>query len=154
MPLRYQAVFSADFFGMTLVALLFLLPPRHCFLRVPLPTLFAAVLRFCYYLQPLQLLAQQFPTIQHLRVFQLGRSFYAKWNCNSPNSLTKCTESSSTLSTNTSGEWNLYLFWSNHLVTPFSVKLILQALLKIKTKRVIPTDTKGIFHRSCLSSPC
>ena len=30
------------------------------------------------------------------------------WNCNSPNNLCKCTEAPSTLSTNTSIEWNLY----------------------------------------------
>ena len=35
--------------------------------------------------------------------------FTQKWNCSSPNNLCKCTESSSTLSTNTSLEWNLFL---------------------------------------------
>ena len=45
--------------------------------------------------------------------------FTQKWNCSSPNKLCKCTKSSSTLSTNTSIEWNLYFSWSNHLVTSF-----------------------------------
>ena len=35
--------------------------------------------------------------------------FNQKWNCSSPNNLCKCTESPSTLSTNTSIIWNLYL---------------------------------------------
>ena len=34
--------------------------------------------------------------------------FTQKWNCSSPNNLCKCTLCSSTLSTNTSIEWNLY----------------------------------------------
>ena len=42
-----------------------------------------------------------------------------KWNCSSPKNMCKYTESTSTLST--------------------------KAFLKIKTKRVLPTDTKGIF---------
>ena len=43
--------------------------------------------------------------------------FGQKWNCSSPNNLCKCTKSPSTLSTNTCIEWNLYLSWSNHLIT-------------------------------------
>ena len=35
--------------------------------------------------------------------------FAQKWNCSSPNNLFECTESPSTLSTNTSIEWKLYL---------------------------------------------
>ena len=46
-----------------------------------------------------------------------------KWNCSSPNILSKCTESPSTLSANTSIEWNLYFFWSNHLVTSFRLEM-------------------------------
>ena len=34
--------------------------------------------------------------------------FTQKWNCSSPNNLCKCTESPSTLSTNTPIVWNLY----------------------------------------------
>ena len=34
--------------------------------------------------------------------------FTQKWNCRSPNNLCKCTESPSSLSTNTSIVWNLY----------------------------------------------
>ena len=53
MSLRDRLNCFADFVGMTLLALLFLLPPvllrllsPNCFLRVCLPTLFAAVLKF------------------------------------------------------------------------------------------------------------
>ena len=43
--------------------------------------------------------------------------FTQKCNYSSPNNLCKWTESSSTLSTKASIEWNTYLSWSNHLVT-------------------------------------
>ena len=53
MSLRDRLICFADFVGMTLLALFFLLPPvllqlpsPNCFLRVCLPTLFAAVLKF------------------------------------------------------------------------------------------------------------
>ena len=46
-----------------------------------------------------------------------------KWNCSSPNNLCKCTESPSTMSTNTSIEWNLYFSWSNYLVTCFRLEM-------------------------------
>ena len=36
-------------------------------------------------------------------------TFTQKWNCSSPNNMCKCTETPSTLSTNTSTVWNLYL---------------------------------------------
>ena len=46
MSLLDRLVCFADFFGMTLLALLFLLPLQNCFFGVCLPTLFAAVLNF------------------------------------------------------------------------------------------------------------
>ena len=47
MSLRDRLICFADFAGMTLLALRFLrLPSPNCFLRVCLPTLFAAVLKF------------------------------------------------------------------------------------------------------------
>ena len=49
--------------------------------------------------------------------------FTQKWNCSSPNNLCKCTESPSTLSTNTSIDWNLYFSWRNHLVTSFRLEM-------------------------------
>ena len=41
--------------------------------------------------------------------------FPQKFNWSSPNNLCKCTESSSTLSTNTSIEWNLYILEATNL---------------------------------------
>ena len=49
--------------------------------------------------------------------------FTQKWNCSSPNNLCKCAESPSRLSTNTSIVRNLYLSWSNHLVTFFWLEM-------------------------------
>ena len=49
--------------------------------------------------------------------------FTRKQYCNSLNNLCKCTKSMSTLSTNTSIEWSLYLSWSNNLVTSLSLKM-------------------------------
>ena len=52
-----------------------------------------------------------------------GDIFTQKWNYSSPNNLWKYTESPSTMSTNTSIEWNLYLSWSSHLVTSFTLDM-------------------------------
>ena len=46
MSLRDRLFCFADSVGTTLLALLFLLPIRNCFLKICLPTLFAAVLIF------------------------------------------------------------------------------------------------------------
>ena len=46
MSLRDRLICFADFVGMPLLAVFFLLPLPNCFLRVCLPTLFAAVLKF------------------------------------------------------------------------------------------------------------
>ena len=76
MSLRDRLFCLADFVGTTLLALLFLLPLPNCFLRVCLPTLFAAVLKFFYQQQHLQFLAQQIPSSQHPRVLRRGRCIY------------------------------------------------------------------------------
>ena len=46
MSLRDRLICFSDFVGMTQLAVLFLLPLPNCFLRVYLPTFFAAVLEF------------------------------------------------------------------------------------------------------------
>ena len=46
MCLRDRLICFADFVGLTLLAVLFLLTPLNCFLNICLPTLFAAVLKF------------------------------------------------------------------------------------------------------------
>ena len=49
--------------------------------------------------------------------------FTQNWNCGSPNNMCKCSESPSTLSTNTFIEWNLYLSWINHVVTSLRLEM-------------------------------
>ena len=46
MSLRDRLICFVDFVGMTLLAVLFLLPSPTCFFRVCFPTLFEAVLKF------------------------------------------------------------------------------------------------------------
>ena len=46
------------------------------------------------------------------------------------------------------------LLWKNHLVTSFRLKDCVRVFLSMQTARVVPTDTKGVFHRSCLTSHC
>ena len=103
---------------MTLLAFRFLLPLLNCFLKVCLPTLFAAVLKF---FPPLTTSAVSGTANSNKSAptrFAAGtKCITQKWNCSSSNNLCKCTESTSRLSTNSSIVWNLYLSWSNHLVT-------------------------------------
>ena len=78
-----------------------------------------------------------------------------KWNCSSANKLCKCTESPSTLSTNTSIVWNLYLSWSNHLVTSFRLEMNVGGSSEHQNKTSDTDRYKGyFFHRSCLSIQC
>ena len=75
--------------------------------------------------------------------------FTQKWNCSSPNNLCKCTKSSSTLSTNTSIEWNLYLSWSNHLVTSFSIQMKVGGFFEYQNK----TSGSDRYKRYFLTAP-
>ena len=72
--------------------------------------------------------------------------FSQKWNCSPHNNFYKCTESPLTLSTNNSTECNLYLPWSNHLVTSFRLEMNVGGFSEQQNK-TIDTDTKGIFPR-------
>ena len=74
--------------------------------------------------------------------------FTQKWNCSSPNNLCKCTESSSTLSTNTSLEWNLYLSRSNHLVTSFRIKMNNGGFSEHQNKTGDTNRYKGYFFNA------
>ena len=142
MFLRDLLVYSADFVGMTLLAFLFLLPLVNSFLRVCLPTLFAAVLSF--FLPPTTSAMSGTANFNKSapRFLQLGRYFYAKRTCGSPNIMWKCTESPSMLSANYSVEWNLYLSWSNHFVTSFRLKMNVEGFSKHQNMQVIPTDAR------------
>ena len=99
-------------------------PLTNGFLRAALPRFFAAVLNS---LLPLTTSAFSGAVTSNKSAptrFAAGKKFTQKWNCSSPNNLCKCTESPSTLATNTSIEWNLYLSWSNHFVLIFRLERI------------------------------
>ena len=77
--------------------------------------------------------------------------FTQTWNCSSPNNLCKCTESPSTLSTNTSIEWNLYLSWSNHLVTYFRLEMNVGGFSEHQNKTSDTDWNKGYFFTTRVS---
>ena len=77
--------------------------------------------------------------------------FAQKWNCSSPNTLCKCTESPSTLSTNTSIVWNLYFSWSNHLVTSFRLEMIVGGFSEHQNKTNDTNRYKGYFFTARVS---
>ena len=110
MSLRDRLICCADFVGMTLLALRILLPLPNCFLKVCLPTLFAAALIFFLPLTTSAISGTASSNKSACTRFLAGTIYLrTKWNCSSPDNLCKCTESSSTLSTNTSKEWNLFV---------------------------------------------
>ena len=77
--------------------------------------------------------------------------FTQKWNCSSPNNLCKCTESPCTLLTNTYLEWNLYLSWSNHLVTSFRLEINVGGFSEHQNKTSDTDRYKGCFFNSPVS---
>ena len=77
--------------------------------------------------------------------------FTQKGNCGSPNNLCKCTESPSTLSTNTSIVWNLYLSWSNHLVTSFRLEMKVGGFSEHQNKTSNTDRYKGYFFTTGVS---
>ena len=131
----------------------FPLPLLDRFLKVFLPTLFTNVLK---YFLPLTTSAISGALISNKSVrtrLQLGRYIYAKKEFRFPGNLCKCTVFPSTLLTNTSIEWNLYLFSSDHLVTSFRLEMNVGGISKRQNKTSHTYKYKGfLFHRSCLSS--
>ena len=123
MSLRDRLTCFEHFVGMTLLAVLFLLPVPNSFLRVCLRTLFAAVLKFLLPLTTSNFWHSKVQPVSTYAFCSWDVIFTQKWNCSSPNKLCKCTESPSTLSTNTSTEWDLSLSWSNDLVTSFRLEM-------------------------------
>ena len=77
--------------------------------------------------------------------------FTQKWNCSSPNNLCKCTESPSTLSTNTSIVWNLYFSWSNHLVTSFRLEMNVGGFSEHQNKTSDTDRYNGFFFAARVS---
>ena len=74
-----------------------------------------------------------------------------KWNCSSPKTLCKCTKSPSTLSTNTFTEWNLYVSWSNHLVTSFRLAMNVGGFPEHQNKTSETDRYKGYFFTARVS---
>ena len=77
--------------------------------------------------------------------------FTQNWNCSSPNNLCKCTESPSTLSTNTSIEWNLYLSWSNHPLTYFELEMNVGGFSEHQNKTSDTNRYKSYFFSARVS---
>ena len=73
-----------------------------------------------------------------------------KKNCSSPNNLCECTESPSTLATNTSIVWNLYFSWSNHLVTSFRLEMNVGGFSEHQNKTSDTGRYKGCFLAACV----
>ena len=77
--------------------------------------------------------------------------FTQKWNCSSPNNLCRCTESPSTLSTNTSIERNLHLSRSNHLVTSLRLEMNVGGFSEHENKTSAADRYKGYFFTARVS---
>ena len=77
--------------------------------------------------------------------------FTQKKNCSSPNNLCKCTESPSTLSTNTSLERNLYFSWDNQLVTSFRLEMNVGSFLEDQNKTSDTDRYKRYFFTARVS---
>ena len=133
---RDRLISFADLVGMTLLSLFVLLPLPNCFLRVCLPTLFAAFLLFFL---PLTTSAHSGTANSNKSAptrFAAGLIYLRKeGNCGSPNDLCKCAKSPSTLSSNISIEWNHFLSWSHHLLTSFRLKMNVGGFSKHQSKR-------------------
>ena len=77
--------------------------------------------------------------------------FTEKENYSSPNTLWKCTKSSSTLPTNTSIEWNLYSSWSNQLVTSFRFEMNVGGFSEHQNKTSYTGRYKRYFFTASVS---
>ena len=128
-----RLVCFAAFLGMTLLAIFFLLPLPNCFLSVCLPTLFAAVLKFFLPLTTSAISGaansnKSVPTGSPVGTLYLGRTGTAvpptTW-ANSPIPRT-CI----------SVECNLYLSWSNHLITFFTLQMNVGDISKHQSKKI------------------
>ena len=71
--------------------------------------------------------------------------FPQNWNCSSPKHLCKCTESPSTMSTNSSKEWNIYFSWSNHLQKPFRLEKNVASFSEQQNKTSGTDEHNGCF---------
>ena len=111
LSLRDRLICLEDFVGMTQLTLSFLQPLPNCFLKVCPPILFAALLILFLPLTTSAITRTANSNKSAPTCFAAGTIYLRKNGiyASSPNDLCKCTESSSTLSTNSSTKWNLYL---------------------------------------------
>ena len=151
MPHRDWLDCLEDFVGLTLLALLFLLPLPNCFLRVCLPTLFAAVLKFFL---PLTISAfsdtsksnKSAPTCLAAET----RHFHKKVNWSSHKNLCMCTKTAPT-STETAMEKKLSLSWSNLLVKYFRLETNVRGFSNHPNKTSDTNRYKGYFFTARVS---
>ena len=130
MSLRVRLSCLEDFIGLTLLAcrtlraaFFFLLPPPNCFLRVCLPTLFAAVLKFFLPLTTSAISGRANSNKSAPRRSAGGTKFLRKIGNAVLPIICASAPNPRPQSTNTSIEWNLYLSWSNHLVASFRLEM-------------------------------
>ena len=131
--------------------LLFMLSLPNCFFGICLPALFAAVLNFFVPLTTSAISGVTKSNKSALTRFAAGTLYLRKKNCNSHKYLGKCTKSASTFWTTSSTEWNLYLSWSNYLVTYFGLEMIVGGFSKYQNK-TSDTDRRNGFYLSARAS--
>ena len=159
MSLRDRLICFADFVGMTLLALLFLLPPvllrlrsPNSFLRVCLPTFFAAVLIFFLPLTTSAISGTANSNKSAPTRFAPGTIYLRKnWIAVLPKTCASAPNPTSRLSTNISIVWNLYFFWSNHLVTSFRLEMNVGGFSEHQNKTSDTDRYKGYFFAARVS---
>ena len=77
--------------------------------------------------------------------------FTQEWKCKFSNHLCKCTESPSTLSTNSSIELNLNLSWSSHYVTSIGLEMNVGSFSEHQNRTSVTDRYKGYLFTACLS---
>ena len=80
-----------------------------------------------------------------------GDKITQQWYCCSPKNSCKFTTTATALSANTSIEWNLYLCWSNDLVTSFRWNKNVGSFLKDQKKTSDTDKHKGYFFTARVS---
>ena len=122
MSFHDRLVCFVDSVGMTLLAVLFLLPLPNCLLRVCFLTLCC-----CFKILPTtnnlcNFWRSKFQQINIHKFCSWDDTFTQERNCGSPNNLCKCTESLCTLSTNTFYRIESLLVWKQPPCSVFFVR--------------------------------
>ena len=136
------------FVGMTLLAVLFLLPLPNSFLCLSSHTLCSCLETLSTTENLCNFWRSKFQQVSSYAFWSWVNIFTQKWNCRSPKYLCKCTESSSTLSTKTSIEKNLSLSWSNHLVTSFGFEMNVGGFSEHQNKTSDTDSHKSYFFNA------